>query len=168
MNSILHNSKNANTVPNFRMASSAVKYLLYIVSVVIAFSSASAQCILATSPANTAIWTGAASSDWCNSANWACGKIPDGTVNTIIPAGTPNMPVVTCTFSFNAYTADIDVQPGATLTIPANKTLNISGNFLNKDESRYVLTGRINFGGVNQSVPAFTYNSLTVSGGGIK
>jgi hypothetical protein len=78
------------------------------------------------------------------------------------------MPVVTCTFSFNAYTADIDVQPGATLTIPANKTLNISGNFLNKDETRYVLTGRINFGGANQSVPAFTYNSLTVSGGGVK
>jgi hypothetical protein len=168
MNSILHTSKNANTVPNFKLRSARINFLLSVALVVIAFSPVSAQCILSGAPANTAVWTGEVSSDWCNSANWACGKVPDGAVNTIIPAGSTNMPVVTCTFSFNAYTANIDVQPGATLTIPSNKTLNISGTFLNKDESRYVLTGRINFFGADQSVPAFTYNSLTVSGGGVK
>ncbi|CAN5383991.1 hypothetical protein BH10BAC3_BH10BAC3_09760 [soil metagenome] len=142
-------------------------FLVFIISCLI-INNLRAQGLQNGGDQNTATWTGAASADWCNTANWAGGKIPDETSYTVIPANTPNLPVVTCTFSFNAYTGNIDVQPGATLTIPANKTLNINGNFVNTDESRYVLTGRINFGGKNQTVPGFTYNSLTVSGGGTK
>lgn len=164
----LHTTNNAKIMPNSKLAYSPAKFFLTICFVLAVTSSLKSQCMLATAPSNTAIWTGAVSSDWCNTANWACAKMPDAGINTIIPANVPNMPIVTCTFSFNAYTANIDVQPGATLTIPASRTLNISGAFLNKDESRYVLTGRINFLGADQPVPAFTYNNLTVSGGGTK
>ncbi|MES2648438.1 MAG: T9SS type A sorting domain-containing protein [Bacteroidota bacterium] len=116
----------------------------------------------------TATWTGAVSADWCNSANWADGKIPNETSNTVIPAGTPNNPVVACNFSFNAFTGNIDVRAGATLTIPTNKTLNIYGNFINTNENNYLIAGRVNFSGQNQIVPGFKYHSLTVSGGGLK
>lgn len=114
------------------------------------------------------IWTGAVNNEWNNPGNWNTGTVPDETTNTVIPNNTKTMPVVGGVFNFNSSTADINVQAGATLTIPQNHTLNVFGNIINTDESRYQILGRINFAGTNQLIPGFSYNSIAINGGGIK
>jgi hypothetical protein len=163
MLSLSHFGKNySTTMPNFK---SWQKSLSFIFLLLVSFTGYP-QTQQASE--KTATWTGAVSSDWCNTGNWQGNTMPDETTNTVIPAKAKNMPVVTCDFSFNAYTGSINVETGATLTIPANKTLNIYGEFLNKDESRYVLSGRVNFAGKDQEIPGFTYNSVSINGGGME
>ncbi|CAN5383712.1 hypothetical protein BH10BAC3_BH10BAC3_09740 [soil metagenome] len=117
--------------------------------------------------ANTAIWTGSVNSDWCNTANWACGIIPDINKNAIIPAGTSNQPVITGTC--DAYVKDLDLQGTATLNLAAGRGLSIYGEVINPATPlRYTLNGTVTFAGVNQQIPGFTYNGLIISGGGIK
>lgn len=116
--------------------------------------------------ANTAIWTGSVSSDWCNAANWACGIIPDVYKHTIIPGGTPNQPVISG--SCDALTKDIDVQGTATLILEAGRTLGIYGSIINMDATRYTLNGIVTFAGDDQIIPGFTYTGLGVNGGGSK
>lgn len=157
-----------NIMPKLKLAWVKVPILLLFFTSIVAAGKITAQDTHSVTATNTAVWTGASSNDWCNAANWSLGKIPDETTNITIPAGTVNMPVVTCSFSFNAYSATIDIQPGATLTIPTNRTLNLFGELISRDEKSYVLKGRVNFAGNNQVIPGLTYNNLTVSGGGIK
>lgn len=111
-----------------------------------------------------ATWTGAASDgDWSNAANWACGNMPSSTVNAIIPATASTMPAAISLG--NAFVLDIDVQAGASLTIPLNATLNLYGKFVNTASS-YSIAGTVNFAGGNQSIPAFTYGGIEVNGSG--
>jgi SprB repeat len=84
-------------------------------------------------------WTGAVSSDWFNTANWSAG-IPDATMDTRIPSGTPNNPVLTGL----AEVANLTLQ--GVMTMGAAGTLNVyrdfinSGNYIDNGGST-VLTG---------------------------
>jgi hypothetical protein len=116
--------------------------------------------------ANTAVWTGSVSSNWCVAANWQCNVIPDATRDVVIPPGTANQPAVTG--ACNAITRNIDVRGTATLAIATGSNINIYGSIVNTDAARYTLNGTVTFAGGNQDIPAFTYNGLRVMGGGTK
>lgn len=68
-------------------------------------------------------WTGAASTDWNNTANWSCGQLPDANTDVTINAGLPNYPVVLA----NVACRRLVVQAGANITIGAGVTLDITG-----------------------------------------
>jgi hypothetical protein len=79
----------------------------------------------------TWIWTGSASEDWHNEANWQMADhpsirgIPVATNNVIIPSGTMQMPVVS---SDNpAICHDLTISPDATLTVDSMKFLIVTG-----------------------------------------
>jgi hypothetical protein len=46
-----------------------------------------------------ALWTGTASGDWSNAANWLGGVVPDSTRDATIPASSPNTPTLTANAS---------------------------------------------------------------------
>ena len=75
-------------------------------------------------PSSTATWVGAVNTNWHNSANWSGNFVPDGSIDVVIPSGTP--------FSPNVYTATghckaLSVNAGATLNI-ADRALNAQDN----------------------------------------
>lgn len=68
----------------------------------------------------TTIWTGTASTDWFNAANWSCG-VPISTSNVYINSGAPNYPVVLG----NVTVKSLYVNPGASFTMGATFTLTL-------------------------------------------
>ncbi|MBP7496069.1 MAG: T9SS type A sorting domain-containing protein [Bacteroidales bacterium] len=87
-------------------------------------------------------WTGVISSDWNNSENW-CGGIPDASTDVIIRASATNQPIIS---SENAFCKNININSDASLTIISDKTLNVSGNWINNgtfnpDKSSVIFTG---------------------------
>lgn len=70
------------------------------------------------------VWTGAVSTDWFNPANWSAG-LPSQDMDTRIPTGTPNNPVL----NGNASVGNFTMQ--GTMTIDPAGTLNVYGNFIN-------------------------------------
>jgi hypothetical protein len=155
-------TNNSSIVPNYN---SAKKTLLLLGMVLMVSYFASAQT--SQSALIAATWTGRLNAEWSNAGNWNNGKVPDETTNITIPGNAINMPVIG-DMSYNASAADINVEQGANITIPSNRTLNVFGRFISTDESRYLILGRINFAGKDQPIPGFTYNSIMISGGGIK
>lgn len=162
LNLSLSGNKYSTTVPKLKER----QKFFFLSFFLFGFSAAMAQTPQMTG--KTAVWTGAISNDWCTAGNWQSGIVPDETTSTLIPAKSKNMPVVCDGFSFNAYTNNIDVQDGATLTVAVNKTLNVFGNFTNTNPSVYVLAGRINFAGADQFIPGFAFTSVSINGGGTK
>ena len=80
--------------------------------------------ITATITENT--WNGITSADWNTAANWNPGVVPSCilAINAVIPASTPNAPVINSTGN---YADNLTIQPGAQLTINAGKDLTICG-----------------------------------------
>ena len=69
--------------------------------------------------ATNGLWTGVTSSDWFDGTNWDDGLVPDGLSDVVIPAGTPNDPVImTDEFLLEVAVAN-SVTNDATLTIEA-------------------------------------------------
>ncbi|HPS61438.1 MAG TPA: M6 family metalloprotease domain-containing protein [Bacteroidales bacterium] len=73
------------------------------------------------------MWTGAVSSDWNNPGNWAGGSVPTAIQNVVIP-DVANDPVVNQPAGSPAVCNDLDIHPGAILTVAANKVLVVNGN----------------------------------------
>ena len=62
-------------------------------------------------------WTGTVSADWNDPANWVGGSYPGASNNVTIPDVT-NDPVIGPAMTADCY--DLEIQPGATLTIQSN------------------------------------------------
>ncbi|GAB2769760.1 hypothetical protein [Salinimicrobium soli] len=72
------------------------------------------------------VWTGLLDSDWNIASNWSCNLIPDNTTNVLIPAGTPNNPVIYT--GTNALSNDLQIESGVILTVLQD--LQISGDLI--------------------------------------
>ena len=88
-------------------------------------------------------WLGTTSNNWNDAANW-CGGIPGPLTNVIIPAGTPNNPVISSAASSN----NLQVATGATLTI-SNAVLQVGGT-ITAVNNMYADNGTIELNGFTQ------------------
>ncbi|GGN07360.1 hypothetical protein GCM10010967_48670 [Dyadobacter beijingensis] len=70
-------------------------------------------------------WTGTASSDWNNAANWTPG-LPDGTANIVIPDVSTNDPVIGPGQAIAANS--VLIETGASLEINAGGSLSLNGS----------------------------------------
>jgi gliding motility-associated-like protein len=105
------------------------------------------------------IWTGAASADWHNSANWQDGQVPTAVDDVIIPASPTNAPVINN--SSGAFCGDLTLNGSALsfgttafnfLRINGNLTLNAGTLRLNTTNDagyRVFLRGNLQFQGGN-------------------
>jgi len=97
-------------------------------------------------PVNT--WSGAVDSRWELSGNW-CGGVPSSSHNVVIPAGTPNMPVITTV----ARCRNLTVNAEASLTIgdgslTSGGTTTLNGTIdLNSPSSVATFTGDFIYNG---------------------
>lgn len=79
---------------------------------------------------NEKVWEGDESADWHNPGNWCGDLVPLISTSVLIPAGVPNMPVIS---SAAAFARKLEIAPGATLTInnPGTGSLSVSTDFIN-------------------------------------
>jgi hypothetical protein len=77
------------------------------------------------------LWTGLVSTDWFNCMNWA-GGLPNLTVNAVIPAGTPRMPMIdpanspyAALYSNIAQAQDLIVAAGASVSMASASSSNL-------------------------------------------
>ncbi len=79
---------------------------------------------------NEKVWEGDEDADWHNPGNWCGDLVPIASTSVTIPAGTPNMPVIS---SAAAFARKIDIASGASLTINNYGTgsLSVSTDFIN-------------------------------------
>ena len=75
------------------------------------------------------VWNGSTSADWNVATNWDLGNVPLSTNDVLIPAGTPNDPVLST--GATGLANDITLQVGATLSISGGIDLDIEGSFIN-------------------------------------
>jgi len=78
-------------------------------------------CIYESCMMNT--WTGSKNTEWNDPDNWSCGILPNNQTTVVIPAGLTNYPIVTS--GITAYCFDVDLAPGATLTVENGAVLNV-------------------------------------------
>jgi len=71
-------------------------------------------------------WTGATDTDWNTATNWTPNLVPTATMDVIVPA-TSNAPFV----SDNSLCRNLTINTGAVVTIPAAKSLTVSGTITN-------------------------------------
>jgi hypothetical protein len=102
------------------------------------------------------LWTGLVSTDWFDCKNWA-GGLPSLTVNAVIPAGMPRMPLISpatspyaAAYSNTAQARDVIVATGASLTMApsGNSDLQVSRDWKNS-------------GTFNPGTGTVTFNSAT-------
>ncbi len=112
-------------------------------------------------------WTGAASTNWNDPANWtSC--VPSSSLYVYVPengnAGVTQQPVLTA----DASTGDLELGPGATLTIGSN-TLTIYGGFADDGGSSLIGSPTSNLviqnGAILSSASTILLKVLTVNGG---
>ncbi|GAA4377536.1 hypothetical protein GCM10023186_12760 [Hymenobacter koreensis] len=72
-------------------------------------------------------WTGAVSTVYTNPGNWSANAVPTATDDVIIPAGVPNMPVLSSTAGVRGLT----IASGANLTVAASGVYNVNGSISN-------------------------------------
>jgi len=69
-------------------------------------------------------WLGV-NTNWNDASNWPCSTIPDTTVNTEIPSGTPNLPDFT---SITANVKNLTIDTLVTITVNSSSNINVKGN----------------------------------------
>ncbi|RTQ46893.1 T9SS type A sorting domain-containing protein [Hymenobacter gummosus] len=75
-------------------------------------------------------WTGAVSSVYTNPANWSANALPSATDDVVIPAGVPNMPVLSTAAAAN----NVSIASGASLTVAAGGVYSLGGNLSNNGQ----------------------------------
>ena len=85
------------------------------------------QVTVAAPAATSATWTGSVSTDWAATGNWLNGTLPSSTLDALIPADAPNMPVLSGTGAAAALT----VASGASLSVSSTGALTLYGNLTN-------------------------------------
>ena len=77
-------------------------------------------------PGATNTWTGEASTDWADSANWSLSRAVEPTDVALVPANLSNYPVIpTGTYIFN----EIVVESGAALSLTGDCSVTVTNNF---------------------------------------
>jgi hypothetical protein len=79
------------------------------------------------SPASGLNWTGVTNTNWSLAGNWGSCTFPTCGIDATISSGPANQPVL----SVNQTVNNLIINAGATLTINANVTLSVCGNFTN-------------------------------------
>ena len=92
----------------------------------------------------TRTWTGVASTNWNDGANWSPVGVPVPVQNVLIPAGAPNYPILvpgglTCN--------DLTLTTGAIFFIPTGCILNLNGNLTIGNGAVYTNQGTVNVQG---------------------
>jgi len=123
---------------------------------------ADGQVIISWTSCTPGTWTGVTSADWHTASNW-CGGVPTSTTDVIIPSAPANQPVIGAA----AVCRDMNINPGASLTITGTNTLTISGNWTHSG-SFTANSSTVNYNGAAQTVAAVAYHNLTLSGSGTK
>lgn len=79
---------------------------------------------------NEKVWEGDESADWHNPGNWCGDLVPIASTAVTIPAGAPNMPVIS---SAAAFARKLEIAAGASLTInnPGTGSLSVSTDLIN-------------------------------------
>ena len=87
--------------------------------------------VLVTTPVaqTSTTWTGTASTDWMNCANWSFGLRPSATVSAVLPGGLARYPSLPAAGTYPVL--NLTLASGAALTTAATATLQLSGNFAN-------------------------------------
>src|SRR5258706_12003566 len=70
-------------------------------------------------------WLGTTSADWNAGSNWCSGFVPSSSTAVLIPAGTPNNPVIS---NADAWAASIAISSGASLTMTGTYNLTLSNS----------------------------------------
>jgi hypothetical protein len=106
-------------------------------------------------------WVGTFSGDWSNGLNW-CGGVPTSSQNVVIPAGTPNQPVITT----NAVVNNLTIDAGANVVVSTSGRLVLGGN-ITSNGTFDATAGTIEFTGTaSQSVPGFNAANVIANGAG--
>lgn len=79
---------------------------------------------------NDKVWEGDESGDWHTPGNWCGNLVPLSSTSVVIPAGVPNMPVIS---TAAGIVRRIEIDPGASLNInnPGTGSLSVSTDFVN-------------------------------------
>lgn len=107
-------------------------------------------------------WTGAVSSDWNTSSNWCGGVVPSTTTDVTVPAGVPNMPLLSAT----GYCHHLTIAVGAQVITGANGILSVSGDLQNL--GNMTNSGLTNFngsGGLQTVSGVGFFNDLSLTNG---
>ncbi len=96
-------------------------------------------CTSVPTPTGTITWTGDVSTDWNVACNWSPASVPSSGNNVVIPSSLSNYPIL----DINTSVVSVNVQPDASLTINASKTLTLLG-----DGTNYALE---NYGTINNN-----------------
>ena len=112
-------------------------------------------------------WMGAINNNWNNAGNW-CGSIPNASTDVTISSEFSNQPSIGIA---DATVRSLTISTGASVTIAANMTLNVWGDWTNNGTFT-AAGGSVNFkkagdqaiGGANGS----TFNNISFEGGGSK
>ncbi|WP_191907099.1 LamG-like jellyroll fold domain-containing protein [Adhaeribacter soli] len=112
------------------------------------------------SVSQTGTFTGTASSDWNDVANW-CGGLPTAATDVIIPANAVNMPQV----STIANCRNLTIENGATLSLINGADLKVNGTFTPSGTFTHT-DGTIAFTAAfgTQYIPSLIYHNLVISG----
>ena len=108
-------------------------------------------------------WTGAADTNWSNSANWSCGTVPSATDDVTIPSGTPYTPSLGA--SGTAVTRNLTLLSGAILNLNASSTLTVKGRLSNS--ASVTGSGILSMGGTSaQHISGFgSISNLDINNG---
>jgi hypothetical protein len=128
---------------------------------VLDFTNTAAGVINNVPPAGgTIVWTGNVNTDWFNVNNWGGCTIPTCDLNAAIPGFPPNQPTINAA---GAVCRNIDISPGATLTINGGFQLQVCRDFTNNG----TLTANVNSTVLFQNTTSNTVNQFingTVTG----
>lgn len=109
----------------------------------------------------TITWNGTVSSAWDNSLNWTPNSTPTATTEINIPAHTPHDPIINN--GFGGSCLDLTIQSGASLTVAANKILEIDRNIFNNGILD-ITAGALTMGGsIAQSMPNNAFRNNTIN-----
>lgn len=75
-------------------------------------------------------WTGAVSSVYTVPGNWSANAVPSATDDVVIPAGVPNMPVLSSAAAAN----NVSIASGASLTVATGGVFSLNGNLTNNGQ----------------------------------
>ncbi len=105
-------------------------------------------------------WTGNISTDWADVNNWCSGVLPTATTNVTIAGSAVRMPVI----SSSAFSNNLFIGSGATLTTNASGTLNVAGNIDNGGTMTNSGTTIFNGTGARQTFTGITtFNNVTLN-----
>ena len=108
-------------------------------------------------------WLGTSNSAWSNTANWSCATLPTSSTNVVIPSGTPNSPIIDIT---SAAANNLTINSGATLSFTGTTNALAIYGVLTNNGTFTTTSGKVNFAGASQTIPAMTYQNLQISSAG--